>query len=77
MSNTEVGELVLQQEVLKGQCIHSISVVSTSVTGRVVVVQHSPGYTSTPVTTGFRVVDDECEYLGECTELVIEPFCNK
>jgi hypothetical protein len=77
VSNVAVGESVLQQEVLQGRCIHSMSVVPTSVTGRIVIVQHSAEYMGIPETTVFRVLDDECECLGSGTELVEEQFHNE
>lgn len=72
MSNVQTGELVLEQEVLQGHCIHSMSVVPTSVSGRMVIVVHGPTYKDIPETTVFRVQDDECECLGSGTELVLD-----
>lgn len=77
MNNVEVSELVLEQEVLQGKCIQSITVVSTSITGRLVTVLHSDEYMGMPVATTFKVVDGEVEQLGNGVEIVEEPFFNK
>ena len=71
MDITTVGELVLGQGELRGHYVHSLSVVSTSITGRLVTASHSTQEDSPRMTTVFKVVDGEVECLGTGTELVI------
>lgn len=68
-TNTEVTNLVLTQEVLQGQCVHSVAVV-----GEVIVVTASPTYDDFSKVHVFTVVDGACTYLGANESLVDEPF---